>query len=201
MQCLAESSWLIVLRGGRIAKILLVFRAGARLFTGVHSRIPTAIRYKVRMNKMQWRGEFNLDLCYITRRIISMSVPSVGREKMYRNPIDKVVQFFEKMHKDRYMVYDLCEERSYDYTKFQDRVRPFKFTDHSVPTITKMLDFCHSVETWMNKDPDNVIAVHCKGGKGRTGTMVCAWLLYCYRNCSAQEAIDYFAKMRTNEAA
>jgi len=99
------------------------------------------------------------------------------------------------------MVYDLCEERSYDYSKFQGRVEPFKFTDHSVPTIRKMLNFCHSVERWMYKDPENVIAVHCKGGKGRTGTMICAWLLYCYRNCSAQEAIDFFAKMRTNFAA
>lgn len=201
MQILEQGSWFSILRGVRVGKILLVFRAGARLFTGVHSHIPTAIRYKVRMNKMQFRGEFNLDLCYITKRIISMSVPSEGREQLYRNPIDKVVTFFEKMHKDKYMVYDLCEERSYDYSKFQGRVEPFKFTDHSVPTITKMLNFCKSVERWMNLDPENVIAVHCKGGKGRTGTMVCAWLLYCYRNCAAQEAIDFFAKMRTNLAA
>jgi len=201
MQILNEASFLGVLRFGRISKVLLVIRAGARLFSGVGSRIPLAVRYKVRMNKMQFRGEFNLDLCYITKRIISMSVPSEGRESMYRNPIDKVVAFFEKMHKDKYMVYDLCEERTYDYSKFHGRVQPFKFTDHSVPTITKMLKFCKSVEEWMNKDPENVIAVHCKGGKGRTGTMVCAWLLYCYRNCGAQEAIDYFANMRTNRAA
>jgi len=201
MEILQEATFISVFKSLRIGKVLLVIRAGARLFSGVGSRIPLAVRYKVRMNKMQFRGEFNLDLCYITKRIISMSVPSEGREQMYRNPIDKVVAFFEKMHKDKYMVYDLCEERTYDYSKFHGRVQPFKFTDHSVPTITKMLNFCKSVEEWMNKDPENVIAVHCKGGKGRTGTMVCAWLLYCYKNCSAQEAIDYFAKMRTNRAA
>jgi len=201
MQIIVQVSWASVLRGVRVTRMMLLFRAGARLFTGVHAHIPTAIRYKVRMNKMQFRGEFNLDLCYITKRIISMSVPSEGREKMYRNPIDKVVSFFEKMHKDKYMVYDLCEERSYDYSKFQGRVEPFKFTDHSVPTITKMLNFCLSVERWMNKDPENVIAVHCRGGKGRTGTMICAWLIFNYRNCGAQEAIDFFAKMRTNFSA
>jgi len=201
MQIMVEVSWTSVFRGVRVVRMMLLFRAGARLFTGVHSRIPTAIRYKVRMNKMQFRGEFNLDLCYITKRIISMSVPSEGREKIYRNPIDSVVSFFEKMHQDKYMVYDLCEERSYDYSKFKGRVEPFKFTDHSVPTITKMLNFCLSVERWMNKDPENVIAVHCKGGKGRTGTMICAWLIFNYRNCGAQEAIDFFAKMRTNFSA
>ena len=29
----------------------------------------------------------------------------------------------------------------------------------------------------MNADKENVIAIHCKGGKGRTGTMICVWLI------------------------
>ena len=38
--------------------------------------------------------------------------------------------------------------------------------------------FCADVHEFMKESPDNVIAVHCKGGKGRTGTMICSWLLY-----------------------
>lgn len=34
-----------------------------------------------------------------------------------------------------------------------------------------------SVTEWFEKDEKNVIAVHCKGGKGRTGTMICVALL------------------------
>lgn len=40
-----------------------------------------------------------------------------------------------------------------------------------------MLDFTENVRDWMAADPKNVIAIHCKGGKGRTGTMICVWLI------------------------
>ena len=30
----------------------------------------------------------------------------------------------------------------------------------------------------LDKQPNNVLAVHCKGGKGRTGTIICAHLMY-----------------------
>ena len=37
---------------------------------------------------------FNLDLTYITSRIIAMSYPSSGIESLYRNPIEKVRQIY-----------------------------------------------------------------------------------------------------------
>jgi PTEN phosphatase family protein len=43
----------------------------------------------------------------------------------------------------------------------------------------------------MNANPENVIAIHCKGGKGRTGTMICIWLLES-RECANAEVNIYF---------
>jgi protein-tyrosine phosphatase len=40
-----------------------------------------------------------------------------------------------------------------------------------------MLAFADKVRDWMEADPQNIIAIHCKGGKGRTGTMICVWLI------------------------
>ena len=40
-----------------------------------------------------------------------------------------------------------------------------------------MLRFAKNAREWLEADQDNVIAVHCKGGKGRTGTMICTWLV------------------------
>lgn len=39
------------------------------------------------------------------------------------------------------------------------------------------MKFMKDAREWTSKDKNNVIAVHCKGGKGRTGTVVCSWLI------------------------
>ena len=41
-------------------------------------------------NRMLDKG-YNLDLTYVTSRLIAMSFPADGFESIYRNPIEKVV--------------------------------------------------------------------------------------------------------------
>ena len=63
--------------------------------------------------------DFNLDLTYITNRIIAMAFPASGFESMYRNNIDDVKKYIEKNHKTNYFVFNLSN-RKYDYKKFND---------------------------------------------------------------------------------
>ena len=46
--------------------------------------------------------------------------------------------------------------------------------------------FCESVHAFLSEDDDNIVAVHCKGGKGRTGTLICTWLVECGKFEEAQ---------------
>ena len=61
-----------------------------------------------------------------------------------------------------------------------------------------MLDFTTSVINWLNADAENVVAVHCKGGKGRTGTMICIYMVETGLFSTADESLDYFGSRRTD---
>ncbi len=46
--------------------------------------------------------------------------------------------------------------------------------------------------TWLNGNIENIIAVHCLGGKGRTGTLCVSLLLWTGFLNSKEEALSYF---------
>jgi phosphatidylinositol-3,4,5-trisphosphate 3-phosphatase/dual-specificity protein phosphatase PTEN len=57
------------------------------------------VRKLVSGNRRRFEDEaqdINLDLTYITSRIIAMSYPSDGLEGYYRNPIEKVSMILKK---------------------------------------------------------------------------------------------------------
>jgi len=163
--------------------------------TGLTNRV----RKLVSLKKRRFVGDgFDLDLTYITPRVIAMGFPSEGAEGVYRNPMSEVVSFLETRHREHYMVYNLCSERSYEAAKFSNRVRLFPFDDHTPPPLRMILAMCANVKQFLDEDDENVVAIHCKAGKGRTGTMICAYLLFSREFATADGALDWFAFMRTH---
>ncbi len=56
-------------------------------------------------------------------------------------------------------------------------------------------------DLWLRQDPTNVIAIHCKGGKGRTGFICACLLLKQGLADSPAAALQLFATRRTSESA
>ncbi|CAJ1832084.1 unnamed protein product [Sphenostylis stenocarpa] len=138
---------------------------------------------------------YDLDMSYITDRVLAMSFPSQRMRAMYRNPLWQVKSVLDMRHYDHYKIYNLCIEESYDPAHFHGRVEPYPFDDNHVPSLEMIRAFCESVDSWLASDPKNIAVIHCMAGKGRTGLMVCAYLTYC--GMTADEALQLYADRRT----
>lgn len=128
-----------------------------------------------------------LDLAYIPyrseddNRIIAMCLPTDGGilNALLRNDAKKVSEFMKANHRNKYVIYNLTEKPHKDtiYEFFEHRVRHMPMADHQPPTFEQIYAFCIDAEAAL-QEPDSAIAIHCKAGKGRTGTMICCYLLW-----------------------
>eukprot|EP00753_Platysulcus_tardus_P002851 PLAT11961.1.p2 GENE.PLAT11961.1~~PLAT11961.1.p2 ORF type:complete len:367 (+),score=184.87 PLAT11961.1:52-1152(+) len=160
--------------------------------------MASSIRGLVSKKKRRYKEDgFDLDLSYITPRLIAMGFPSSGVEGVYRNPLPEVQRFFEHYHKEHFKIWNLCSERAYDLSAFGE-VERFGFDDHNPPSLDMIRPFCESVDRWFAEDESNVAAIHCKAGKGRTGMMISAYLVHSGVCATAEEALRLFAEKRTH---
>lgn len=78
------------------------------------------LRELVSQDKIRYiDNDFNLDLTYITPRLIAMAYPAEGIEAMIRNKITDVSKFFKKHHDKNYLIIN-ASHRKYDYNYFDN---------------------------------------------------------------------------------
>ena len=145
-------------------------------------------------------SEFDLDMTYITDRVIAMGYPSEGVEALYRNDVKDVIAFFEKKHKGNVKIYNLCLEKDKIYEKklfLRSKVALFPSLDHNPCSVKLILEFCVDICLFLILNLNSVAAVHCKAGKGRTGVMICSYLVFSGLCKNTEEAVNYYAVMRT----
>eukprot|EP01004_Peranema_trichophorum_P002068 NODE_1281_length_2032_cov_122.313777_g1086_i0.p1 GENE.NODE_1281_length_2032_cov_122.313777_g1086_i0~~NODE_1281_length_2032_cov_122.313777_g1086_i0.p1 ORF type:complete len:593 (-),score=46.34 NODE_1281_length_2032_cov_122.313777_g1086_i0:169-1947(-) len=142
-------------------------------------------------------GSFDLDLTYITTRIIAMSWPGVGMNKYYRNDVAQVRKFLDKYHRSKYRIYNLSSEKAYDPAFFRYRVRRFMLERYHPCDLLMILDFCLDVRDWLEGEEDNVAAIHCKSGKGRSGLLICSFLMFSGFSDCATHAMNHFGILRS----
>ena len=171
--------------------------------TDNNDKLKKANFFKRLVSKQKRRfqdSDFDLDMSYITEKVIAMGFPSTGVETMYRNSLSDIIKFFHTRHNDNVKVYNLCLEKDRIYNKnvFPNaKVGLFPATDHNPSPIKLILEFCIDICLYLINNPEGVAAVHCKAGKGRTGVMICSYLVFSGLCQSSEMAFRYYARVRT----
>ncbi|KAF5318576.1 hypothetical protein D9619_010677 [Psilocybe cf. subviscida] len=140
------------------------------------------IRRLVSGNKARFKDDqlgLELDLVYVTDQVIIMGYPASGVEGLYRNRKEDAIKFLEHRHGKNYWVFNFCplRENSYDSKIFGGRVSRYPFPDHHAPPLAIMPLVAREINEWLRGSPERVAVLHCKAGKGRSGTMACTYLL------------------------
>jgi len=153
------------------------------------------LRWKVSGKRNRFKDEeYNLDITYITDRVIAMSFPASGFERWYRNNINKVANFLDEKHSDNYLVFNLSN-RKYNEDRFRNKVKSYEWEDHHPPTLLMLFQIWYDMFEYL-MDPNNVVVVHCNAGKGRTGTSIAWFLMYSGLATTSEDAIRYYGRKR-----
>ncbi|KAL1660126.1 hypothetical protein GGF50DRAFT_63836 [Schizophyllum commune] len=167
------------------------------------------VRRLVSGNKARFKDkklDVELDLVYLTDQVIIMGYPASGVEGWYRNPREDVKKFLEHRHGKNYWIFNFCplRENSYDASYFDNRVSRFPFPDHHAPPLAILPLVAREIRAWLDGSKERVAVLHCKAGKGRSGTMACAYLLTLQKEISAPEleqsyTAKQWAKLRADD--
>ncbi|NXI45017.1 TENS3 protein, partial [Galbula dea] len=135
---------------------------------------------------------YELDLTYITERIIAVSFPASCSEETYLHNLQDVTRMLRSKHGDNYLVLNLSEKR-YDLAKLNPKIMDVGWPDLHAPPLDKVCTICKAMESWLNNDPQHVVVIHCRGGKGRIGVVISSYMHFTNVSASADQALDRFA--------
>ncbi|XP_044143513.1 tensin-2 isoform X1 [Bufo gargarizans] len=135
---------------------------------------------------------YDLDLTYITERIISVFFPTILEEQRYRSNLREVASMLRSKHEDKYLFFNLSRKR-HDIRKLNPKVQEFFWPDCHAPPLDVICSICKAIEAWLNNDPQHVVVLHCKGNQGKTGVVIASYMHYSKVSASVDQALSTLA--------
>lgn len=130
-------------------------------------------------------------------KVIATSGPSgTYPQRAYRNPLDTLVKFLDSKHKEHWAIWEFrAEGTGYPDEEVYGRVFHFPWPDHHPPPFMLIPNIIASMRNWLRAEDGRVVVVHCKAGKGRSGTASCSYLVS-EEGWSLDDALKRFTERR-----
>ncbi|CAH1242822.1 GAK [Branchiostoma lanceolatum] len=112
----------------------------------------------------------DMDLTYVTSRLIVMSFPAEGIEATYKNNLEEIRLYLDSRHTGRYAVYNLSQ-RTYRHHKFHNRVSECGWPPKRAPSLSNLFAICKNMQQWLRQDPRNICVLHCLHGRFESRTI------------------------------
>ncbi|XP_026511719.1 putative tyrosine-protein phosphatase auxilin [Terrapene carolina triunguis] len=178
--------------------LLDMVKGGAgRLFSNLKDNLKDTLKdtsSKVMQSVASYtKGE--LDISYVTSRIIVMSFPAEGVELGFRNHIEDVRTFLDSRHPDHYTVFNLSQ-KSYRSAKFHNRVSECSWPMRQAPSLHNLYAVCKNMHNWLQQNPKNVCVIHCMDGRAASAVLVSAMFCFCHLFSSPIPAIQLLNSKR-----
>ncbi|RAR09740.1 phosphatases ii [Stemphylium lycopersici] len=117
-------------------------------------------------------------------------------QRAYRNPLDSLVKFLDSKHGDDWAIWEFrAEGTGYPDSEVYNRVYHYPFPDHHPPPFALIPNIMASMRNWLHEKKGRVVVVHCKAGKGRSGTASCSYLIS-EEGWPVHKALDRFTERR-----
>mmetsp|Transcript_15781 Transcript_15781/g.37919 ORF Transcript_15781/g.37919 Transcript_15781/m.37919 type:complete len:826 (-) Transcript_15781:102-2579(-) len=141
------------------------------------------------------------EVVYITDRIVTLSHPymqsTTDGDITPDRKLASVGHLLQKRHGGRYMIWNLSEVE-YDTSVLDDQVLMYKFPGSPSPPLGLLLKLLMAMESWLKADERNVAVMHCLTGRGRTSTVLAAFLCWTGEAgfTDVNSALEYIARCK-----
>lgn len=153
---------------------------------------------KVMQTVQQTMSRTDLDVSFISQRLLIMPCPSEGLESAYKvNHIEDVKMFVERFQPSKVSVYNLgvkCARLSPPVRTVECGFL-YQPVNSRAPILTHMYAIAEDMYGFLNTDPKNVIILQ-SSDNAKSSTMLCALMLYSNLIREPEDAMQMFAVKR-----
>lgn len=183
-------------------------QAGGGLFSSIKGGAGSFLKNlkdtssKVMQTVQQTMARTDLDISYVTQRILVMPCPTEGLESAYKtNHIEDVKMFMEqRCPPAKISVYNLGPRCA----RLPPPVRTvecgfiYQPNPPKAPTLTHMYSLAEDMYGFLISDPKNIVIIQSPdGGRATASTMVSALMIYAQLVREPEDALQMFAVKRT----